>query len=288
MFEVRGRLSREEFETVENLIFETEGMEQWNLYENFDDKGYWVQGVFETLAEAKVGESAFGSWISIEAELVVKKIQDVDWKESYKDHFKPWSIDTLHWAPRWLKDEYLLPEGEQVVWLDPGMAFGTGNHGTTRLCVEQLVAFKNSGRDLGTARLMDAGCGSGILAISAGKLGFEQVEGFDIDPDAIRIAEENAELNGLTNIQFSTGGLEKHLTRKGSDCLLANILANVLVANAQLLIDAVAPGGWLILSGILATEANSVVDRFESKEDWSSVKTNTMDEWASISLVKRG
>ena len=136
MFEVRGQLSREEFESVENLIFESEGMEHWNLYENFDDKGYWVQGVFESLEDAEVGKQAFEEVVVVSGDLKILELEDRDWKESYKDHFKPWAIGKLHWAPLWLKDEYELPEGHQALWLDPGMAFGTGNHETTRLCLE--------------------------------------------------------------------------------------------------------------------------------------------------------
>ncbi|MGY8694742.1 MAG: 50S ribosomal protein L11 methyltransferase, partial [Verrucomicrobiia bacterium] len=249
MFEVKAKLTREEFEIVENLIFESEGMEHWNLYENFDDKGFWAQGVYETEAEAVAGKAGFQGLIQIAEELIVAELEDKDWKESYKEHFKPWAIGELHWAPLWLKDEYELPAGHEAVWLDPGMAFGTGNHGTTRLCVEQLIAFKETGRDAKTSRVADAGCGSGILAISAAKLGFEQIGGFDIDGDAVRIAEENAEINGVSRIRFSVGGLEDGLSPEGSNCLMANILANILMQNSKLLIDSVAPGGWLILSG---------------------------------------
>ena len=113
MFEVRGQLSREEFESVENLIFESEGMEHWNLYENFDDKGYWVQGVFESLEDAEAGKQAFEEVVAVSGDLKILELEDRDWKESYKDHFKPWAIGNLHWAPLWLKDEYQLPEGHQ-------------------------------------------------------------------------------------------------------------------------------------------------------------------------------
>jgi ribosomal protein L11 methyltransferase len=286
MFEVRGQLSREEFESVENLIFESEGMEHWNLYENFDDKGYWVQGVFESLEDAEVGKQAFEEVVAVSGDLKILELEDRDWKESYKDHFKPWAIGNLHWAPLWLKDEYQLPEGHQAVWLDPGMAFGTGNHGTTRLCVEQLIAFKESGHSEKACRLVDAGCGSGILAISAAKLGFENVKGFDIDADAVRIAAENADLNDVGRIEFAVCGLEEGLPEAGGDCLLANILANVLVANSERLVRAVAPGGWLILSGILGTEVEQVADHFRGCGKWSAVRTDALDEWASVTLVK--
>ncbi len=286
MFEVRARLTKAEFDAVENLIFESEGMERWNLYENFDDKGYWVQGVFETASEAESGKALFESRMPIEAELVVAELEDRDWKESYKDHFQPWSIGELHWAPLWLKGGYPVPEGHEVVWLDPGMAFGTGNHATTRLCVEQLIAFKNSRSERETARVFDAGCGSGILAVSAAKLGLRRVEGFDVDEDAVRIAKENAALNKIGNVAFSVCGLEEGLVAGKADCLLANILANVLVANGQRLVESLAPGGWLILSGILGSEAEEVRAHFENIGDWSSVEVRKRDEWASVTLIR--
>ena len=286
MFEVKTKLTRNEFEIVENLIFESEGMEHWNLYENFDDKGFWVQGVYDTEEEAIVGKGEFEELVQVAEELKIAELEDKDWKESYKEHFKPWAIGELHWAPLWLKDEYELPAGHEAVWLDPGMAFGTGNHGTTRLCVEQLIAFKESGRDANMCRLTDAGCGSGILAISAAKLAFEQIVGFDIDGDAVRIAEENAKINGVSGIRFSVGGLEDGLSSEGADCLLANILANILVQNSKLLIESVAPGGWLILSGILGTEVEEVADHFCQTECWTNAQIDRLDEWASVRLEK--
>jgi ribosomal protein L11 methyltransferase len=287
MYEVRAKLSLEEFHVAENLIFESDGLENWNLYENFDDKGYWVQGIFEGLPEAKAGMESLQSRLEVRGEWVLSELADGDWKESYKDHFKPWAIENLHWAPVWLKDEYKLPLGHEAVWLDPGMAFGTGNHATTRLCVEQLIEFKKRvGEDFERARVVDAGCGSGILAISAAKLGFKGIQGFDIDEDAVRIAEENAALNGVEETRFFVGDLESGLRSEGADCLLANILANVLEANADRLADSVAEGGWLVLSGILGSEAERVRHRFEAIECLKTGEVENLDEWASIRFQK--
>jgi len=286
MFEAKARLAQSEFNAVENLIFESEGMEHWNLYENFDDRGYWIQGVFESEGEAEKGRTELESRIEIGTEWVIAELEDRDWKESYKEHFKPWSIGNLHWAPIWLKEDYQLSEGEEAVWLDPGMAFGTGNHDTTRLCVERLIDFKESQAEIEASQVLDAGCGSGILAISAAKLGFKEVEGFDIDEDAVRIAEENAALNRVSNVAFRTCGLEEGLKGRRVNCLLANILANILVANSNILERAVASGGWLILSGILETEANQVAEHFSKGGDWREVRTDQRGEWASVTLVK--
>src|SRR5262249_19203508 len=126
---------------------------------------------------------------------VERTLADADWRESYKAHFKPWQFGRLHWVPVWERETFKLPPGGAVLWLDPGLAFGTGNHETTRLCVERLVALAE---ERGTAgRVIDAGCGSGILALSAALLGYRDVVGFDNDPEAVRVSEENAALNGL-------------------------------------------------------------------------------------------
>ncbi|MEM9159016.1 MAG: 50S ribosomal protein L11 methyltransferase [Verrucomicrobiota bacterium] len=286
MYEVKVKITKEEFGKFEFLMFETESLQNWNLYENFDDKGYWLQGIFET------DEEAWDSWRSAAHEVEdlaqpeIKKLEDEDWKESYKDHFKPWSIGKLHWVPQWLKGSHELEEGEEAVWLDPGMAFGTGNHATTRLCVEQLIAYKAQCRDTAEARIVDAGCGSGILAISASKLGFEKIAGFDIDGEAVRIAVENAESNQVSNTNFFVGDLGRGLSEAGADCLMANILANVLVANAEQIRNSVASGGWLILSGILGSEVEEVKAHFESMGGLRDGVITLMDEWSAIRFIK--
>lgn len=288
MYEVKAKLTLEEFRAAESLIFETEGLENWNLYENYDDKGYWVQGIFEESSEARLGMEALQGLLEIEGDWVLSELANENWKESYKEHFKPWAIGDLHWAPVWLKDEYELPLGHGAVWLDPGMAFGTGNHATTRLCVEQLIEFKKGlGENLDKIRVVDAGCGSGILAISAAKLGFQRIEGFDIDEDAVRIANENAALNEADEVRFFVGDLQTSLEPEGADCLLANILADALEANADRLADSVAKGGWLVLSGILGSEAERVKRRFELIESLGKGLVERLDEWASVRFQKR-
>ena len=123
-----------------------------------------------------------------------------------------WRFGRLHWVPIWEREAFRLPPGDAVLWLDPGLAFGTGNHETTRLCVERLVALaerrEKAGEAKAGARVIDAGCGSGILALSAALLGFRDVRGFDNDPEAVRVSGENAALNGLADrVEFFVGDL---------------------------------------------------------------------------------
>jgi len=222
----------------------------------------------------------------------ISVVADRDWKEAYKDHFQPWCASGLHWVPAWLKDKYSIPSGEKAIYLDPGMAFGTGNHETTRLCAIRLIeAAREWGDSVRARSVIDAGCGSGILAISAAKLGFGTVSGFDIDLASVQISRENAAVNGLgESIQFSVGGLEKCLPGRQADIILANILANVLAQNADILLGSVFPGGKLVLGGILAAEISEVKNVFESRSkiQWGTceIKSTIDGEWADLALMR--
>jgi ribosomal protein L11 methyltransferase len=180
----------------------------------------------------------------------------------------------------------VIPEGHEVVWLDPGLAFGTGNHETTRLCCERLVAFasEHAGK-LAQQCVIDAGCGSGILAISAAKLGFGQVSGFDNDPDAVRISTENARLNDCADrLKFFTGDLITGLKNSQANLLMANILANILIEFAPQLVSAVAPVGSLVLSGILAEEIDKVREAFAAITPGWTIESRILGEWADLAL----
>jgi ribosomal protein L11 methyltransferase len=212
---------------------------------------------------------------------------DADWRDSYKEHFKAWQFGRLHWVPVWERGNFSLPEGDAVLWLDPGLAFGTGNHETTRLCVERLVTWTEEHGAHG--RVVDAGCGSGILALSAALLGFTDVRGFDNDPEAVRISQENAALNGMSNrVRFSVADVADGLAGLDAsvDMLLANIQADVLVQFARQLTAAVAPGGTLVLSGILADENSQVRAAFEHHAMNWSVNARVMGEWSDVVLTR--
>jgi len=182
----------------------------------------------------------------------------------------------------------VVPEGHEVLWLDPGLAFGTGNHETTRLCVERVVSFSERVSDLAATRVIDAGCGSGILALSAAKLGFGSVVGFDNDSEAVRVSEENAALNELTGaVTFYEGDLVSGLAGRQAELVLANILAPVLIEFAANLVAAVAPGGTLVLSGILASEGEAVRAAFaRAAPDWHFEERQMLGEWCDVVLVK--
>lgn len=246
----------------------------------------WVAGYFENRGQLDEGLSHVNDVVALDwmiGEAEIRELADQDWRDSYKAHFRAWEFGHLHWVPIWERESFVLPPGHAVIWLDPGLAFGTGNHETTRLCCERLVAFaRERGR---SAAVIDAGCGSGILALSAAKLGFDHVSGFDNDPEAVRVSEENAELNGLSGrVAFTTADLISGLAGRRADLLLANIQADVLMTFASGLVSAVAPGGQLVLSGILASENDRVKAAFASVAPGWSMDTRVMGEWSDLVL----
>ena len=255
----------------------------------------WLAGYFETTDAAQTAWRSFveavdPEWIAGEPEL--RALAEADWRDSYKAHFKAWKCGRLNWVPVWERAAFRLPAGEEVLWLDPGLAFGTGNHETTRLCVERLVAFSeapNSRLQVPREqwRVIDAGCGSGILALSAAKLGLGEVTGFDNDPEAGRVSEENAALNGLAGgVKFAVGDLVTGLAGRRAELVLANIQADVLMRFARDLVGAVAPNGVIILSGILARELAEVRTVFAaSAPGWRS-DTRILGEWADLVLTR--
>lgn len=216
-------------------------------------------------------------------EPVISELTDRDWKESYKEHFKAWKFGRLHWVPVWERESFQRPAGDEVLWLDPGMAFGTGNHETTRLVVERLAMLAVE-RGVG-GRVIDAGCGSGILALSAVKLGHTRVAAFDNDPLAVDVSRENAELNGLAGcVDFYVGDLVTGLAGRQAELLLANIQADVLMRFSSELLGAVAPGGTLVLSGILANELAQVRSAFAGRAPTWRVDSRVMGEWSDLVL----
>ena len=282
-------------EAIENALAEAENAE-WGVYEDRPTASAWLAGYFPAEAD---GEDALRRLRKVLRGVATlgaaarRVMPDADWREAYKAHFKPWRADRLHWVPVWERATYPVPDGDVAVWLDPGMAFGTGNHETTRLCCMRLTEFaKTRNAKPGTRphslRVLDAGCGSGILAISAAKLGvFSKVAGFDNDPDAVRISGENAALNGLRDqVEFGVGDLVTGWRRRQAELVMANILADVLRRFAREVVAAVAPGGWLVLSGILATELEGVRREFALVASGWATESRTLGEWSDLKLVR--
>ena len=189
----------------------------------------------------------------------VRSVADEDWVRLTQSQFAPIHIGTNIWVvPSW--HEAPDPNG-LILELDPGLAFGTGSHPTTRLCMEWLEAHPAPG-----ATVLDYGCGSGILAMVAKKMGAGDVAGVDIDPQAIESARDNAARNDCAidfylPDDFAVSAKEQHA--KGRfDLVVANILSSPLKVMAPMLAGRVAPGGALILSGVLARQADEVAEAY--------------------------
>jgi ribosomal protein L11 methyltransferase len=288
LFEIKTEVPAMAADAVDTTLLEL-GIDGWSLLEDAIAKRAWIVGIFASEAEAVARWRELSPMLGLVPliEPVVRPMGDQDWKESYKAHFHAWQFGRLHWVPVWEREVYVLPAGDAVLWLDPGLAFGTGNHETTRLCVERLVV--RAGEAGVSGRVIDAGCGSGILALSALLLGFRDVVGFDNDAEAVRISEENAVLNGLAGrATWLTGDLLSGFAGKQAEVVLANIQADVLQRFAGELLAAVAPGGVLVLSGILAQERDVVRAKFEAAAPGWGVDSRLMGEWSDLVLTRPG
>ncbi len=180
-------------------------------------------------------------------------LQDQDWERAWMDHFHPMRFGRRLWVcPHWRTP----PEPKAVnVMLDPGLAFGTGTHPTTALCLEWLDS-----ADLAGKTLIDFGCGSGILAIAAAKLGGARVWAIDHDPQALQATRANAAANDVLDCIETL--LPEQLPNLQADIVLANILAGPLLALAPHFAELTQPGGVVVLSGILAPQAQALVDKY--------------------------
>ncbi len=228
-------------------------------------------------------------------ECETRTFPDEDWKLSYRKHFKVEVISPrLAIVPEWEKDVWLAAhpgdDAPKAIYLDPGLAFGTGQHATTRACLAYTdrLAAANPDRSY-----LDVGCGSGILALSACRCGFREVAGFDIDPDAVAAANENAVKNGIAPV-FMRGDLCNKSTlpevaRTGSrsfDVVAANVLGPILIRFAGEIAALVAPHGELILSGILDEIYPEVREAYE-RRGFVEKDSTLIGEWRTGLMTRQ-
>ncbi|MBF8290027.1 MAG: Ribosomal protein methyltransferase [Chloroflexi bacterium] len=214
-------------------------------------------------------------------ELRTRLVDEADWAEAWKAHFPVMRVgNRLVIRPTWRRHR-ALPD-DVVLAMDPGMAFGTGLHPTTRLCLAAIEGVATGGALAGT-RVLDVGCGSGILAIAAARLGAAQVLGVDIDPIAIEATLANARRNGLgRRIHARARSLPSG--EPAFDVVLANLIASVLVALAGPLRDEVRPGGLLVASGIFVDREVEVTEAF-SRAGLDVIERSEEGDW--VALVAR-
>ncbi len=249
-------------------------------YRDVEDALTTMQIFFPDEADAPKAIEALvnaGRIVGVDLKPSVRTFPDEDWKLSYRKHFKTDVIsDALAVVPEWEVESFKPQEGQKVLILDPGLAFGTGRHGTTRACLEFIAA--EAAADP-RRTFLDVGAGSGILAIAAALLGFNGVRAFDNDPEAVESAVENARRNGV-DIGMRLGDLVK--PEPPAQVVAANVLGPVLIRFADEISAMVVkgPGSRLILSGIL-TELYPEVKAAYEAIGFEEIATREIGEWKS-------
>ncbi|QKZ02858.1 50S ribosomal protein L11 methyltransferase [Pseudomonas eucalypticola] len=288
--QVRLAISPEQAETYEDALLEVGAVsvtfmdaEDQPIFEpELNTTPLWAHTHLLALFEADAEPASVFAHLELLTGAVLPEhhaevIEDQDWERTWMDNFHPMRFGQRLWiVPSW----HAAPEpGAVNLLLDPGLAFGTGTHPTTALCLEWL-----DGQDLKGRSVLDFGCGSGILAIAALLLGAEQAVGTDIDVQALEASRDNARRNGVADAQFPLY-LPQDLPQVQSDVLVANILAGPLVSLAPQLTGLVKPGGLLALSGILAEQGEEVAAAYAAAFDLDPIANR--DGWVRISGRRR-
>ncbi|MGF6694466.1 ribosomal protein L11 methyltransferase [Metapseudomonas resinovorans] len=288
--QVRLAITPEQAETYEDALLEVGAVsvtfmdaEDQPIFEpDLGTTPLWTHTHLLALFEADTDEASLVAHLELLTggtlpEHLIERIEDQDWERSWMDNFQPMRFGRRLWiVPSW----HEAPEpGAVNLLLDPGLAFGTGTHPTTALCLEWLDDQKLEG-----CEVLDFGCGSGILAIAALLLGARQAVGTDIDPQALEASRDNASRNGIDPAHFPVY-LPADLPAKPAEVVVANILAGPLVSLAPQITSLVAPRGRLALSGILAEQAEEVRAAYADAFDLDP--TAEKDGWVRISGVRR-
>lgn len=228
-----------------------------------------IQAVLHALQNARDSQTPL--------QVQLSELQDQDWERTWMDRFHPMQFGADLWiCPSWLEPPQ--PDAVNIV-LDPGMAFGTGTHPTTGMCMEWLA----NHRDVNLSSVIDYGCGSGILALAAAKLGADEVWGIDIEEQALLATRENALLNGVSEQIFTA--LPEQAELPGATLLLANILAGPLASLASQFAEMVLPGHHIVLSGILEEQAQQTIDAYAPWFDMDHPVQR--EEWVMLHGIKK-
>ena len=211
--------------------------------------------------------------LGIVYEMFTEGLNEEDWSQSWKQYYKPIPLGKVTIVPAW--EKYDAKDGEIVIKMDPGMAFGTGTHETTRLVMRIMQDIIKGGE-----RVLDVGTGSGILSICASKLGAKSCNAYDIDPVAVKVAKENAEADGCTNITVGVSDLLRGVDKSEGkyDFCVANIVSDIIIRMMPDISDYITDKAPLILSGIIMDRADEVrecvkkhgftIEREEKENDW--------------------
>ncbi len=241
----------------------------------------------ETLKAVRIGLEQLRSMVEIgSGDITSSQTEDIDWINNWKQFFQSFYIDDILIKPTWepLKEE---DKNKFLIEIDPGISFGTGKHETTQLCIRQIRKYLKEG-----GRVLDVGCGSGILSIAALKLGAGSVVGTDVDGDCITSTHENMTVNHLAENsgEFYVGNLidDKAFQEKigtGYDLVVANILADIIIPMAPALYQCAKEQGVLITSGIIDFKENEVKEALE-QAGFEILEVNHQGEWVNVTARK--
>ncbi len=231
-----------------------------------DDKDF-AKNLEARLAEMKeAGGIKYG-------EIIVGEVDAADYENEWKKYYKPIVTKNITVVPTWIK--YEAADGEKVMRLDPGMAFGTGSHATTRMCLDLM--------DVRGKSVIDVGCGSGILGIAASLTGAKSVYMCDIDEQAVRFAKENAKQNG---VECEIEQADLIAGDRRADFIFANITADILMRLAGSIGKHLSDGGEILLSGIIDPRLDEVVKCYE-QAGFEILRRENLDEWNALVIKKK-
>lgn len=243
----------------------------------------------EILKKVKIGLEELRDTVDVGSGMILSsETEDLDWINNWKKFFSSFTIGNILIKPTW---EDVKPEDKDkfMIEIDPGISFGTGKHETTQLCIRQLIKYIKDGHP----KVLDVGCGSGILSIVALKLGASEVVGTDLDADCMISTHENMKVNHLDEKlgTFYVGNLiddvdlQKQVGTEEYDIVVANILADVIIAMAPVIPDRLKKGGYFITSGIIDFKEDEVRDAIE-KTGLKVIEINHQGEWVNITAQK--
>jgi len=208
-------------------------------------------------------------------EIFKKEVKQENWENEWKKYFNVQKVsDSIVIKPSW--EKYTPKAGEKIIDIDPGMAFGTGTHETTRMCINAIEKYMNKGDSL-----IDIGCGSGILSIAAVHLGAKKVIAVDLDKLAVKVSKENVDLNGFSNtIDVRYGDLTDVIDEK-ADVIVANIIADIIAKLSENIADFIKDGGYFISSGIINDKKDFVISKLK-ENNFDIIEENNDGEWNCI------
>ncbi|NLL69819.1 MAG: 50S ribosomal protein L11 methyltransferase [Epulopiscium sp.] len=263
---------------VDEALLQSKDPDVVEIFCYLSEEDYYLQRI----EEIKSRLAMIAQFIPIgEGTVTLQKVKEEEWANAWKQYYKPFrAAKQIVIEPTWEKATF-VQEGDQVIKLDPGMAFGTGTHETTSLCIQSLEKYVTP-----NDTILDIGCGSGILGIVAGKLGAKKVIGVDIDPNAIKVAKENVQINQVDEIVEIRQGDLLEVVEEKTDCIVANIIADVIIKLVESVPQVLRPKGFFIASGIIMERLEEVKQAIE-KSSFDLVEVLTKGDWAAVVARKK-